>query len=224
MLRTSSLGKALTFIVLLASSGLAQPAKATLVLDLGPGTGGFTGPCSICGNSAGRTFGWDFRVFNTIEVNGLAAWDTNVGTFNRDVQVGLWTGTGTILASTTISDSSPTESSNGDGVWRVEDIAPLILTPGDYTLGQVFFDNGPIIQFDGPFTTIPEVFLIAGFLSPAGIDSGLSFPSAIFSSVVFGPSLRLAPTQLPEPATIALLGFGLGLVGVGVFVKRNRGI
>lgn len=220
MLRTSHLGKALAFVALLGSGGLAPPAKATLILDLDPG--GSTGFCTICGNATGRTFGWAFNVLSTIEVNGLAAWDSNVASFGRDVQTGLWTGTGTLLASTIISSSSPTEPSNANGVWRVESIAPLVLTPGRYALGQVFFADGPIIEFGGPITTIPEIDFVSGLESPSPPNSGFTFPSDFRSLATYGPNLRLA--QLPEPATVALFGFGLGLVGIGSLIRRRRGL
>lgn len=220
MLRTTPVGKALAFIVLLASGGLALPAKATLVLDLGPG--GFALPCdNICGTTNGRTFGWSFDVTSTIQVNGLAAWDSVVAAFGRDVQAGLWTDAGALLASTTISGSSPSEPSNGDGVWRVESIAVLTLTPGRYLLGQVFFDGSPIVQSEAPITTIPEITLVEGRTSSI-FDGGLAFPDWPFNPPPFGPNLRLA--QLPEPATIALFGFGLGLVGIGSLIRRRRGL
>ena len=131
-----------TVALIFAMVGFALPAQATLVLDVGPG--GDTIACDgDCGSDSGLTFGWTFEVSSTIQVGGLGAWDSNAAAFGRDVEAGLWTFAGTLLASTTISAGSPTEASNGDGVWRVESIATLLLAPGRYVVGLTFFDESP---------------------------------------------------------------------------------
>ncbi len=197
--------------------GLAMPqAEATLVLDVGPG--GSRQFCGACGNVSGQTFGWAFDVSSTIQIGGLGAWDSNATAFGPDVEAGLWTGSGTLLASTMISDSSATEASAGAGVWRVENIATLTLGPGRYVVGLTFFDLSPLAQFGTAFTTIPEI-TYAGARGAGVPDSGLSFPDmGIGSNGFFGPTLLVA--ELPEPATLGLFGFGLA--GLGWAVRRRR--
>ena len=142
------------------------------------------------------------------------------------MQAGLWTGAGTLLASTTISAGSPAETSNGNGVWRVESIVTLALTPGRYVVGLTSFDETPLAQFSTVFTTIPEVTYAGPRVHSGGENTGFAFPDVPATGLpggtgIFGPTLVLAaPSVLPEPGSLALFGFGL--VGLGLTTRRQR--
>ena len=210
--------------LILTTVGFALPVQATLVFDVGPG--GDAGACGFCGNTSGSTVGWVFDVSSTIQVGGIGAWDSNIAAFGPDVQAGLWTGTNTLLASTTISAGSQAETSNGNGVWRVESIATLTLTPGRYVVGLTSFDETPLAQFSTVFTTIPEVTYGGARQHSGGENTGFAFPDVPATGLpggtgIFGPTLVLAdPLALPEPGILAL--FGLGLVGLSLAAHRRR--
>ena len=216
--------KAVAAVMIMATVGFALPAQATLVLDVGPG--GDAGACGFCGDASGSTVGWVFEVSSTIQVGGIGAWDSNIAAFGPDVQAGLWTGAGTLLASTTISAGSPAETSNGNGVWRVESIVTLALTPGRYVVGLTSFDETPLAQFSTVFTTIPEVTYAGPRVHSGGENTGFAFPDVPATGLpggtgIFGPTLVLAaPSVLPEPGSLALFGFGL--VGLGLTTRRQR--
>jgi hypothetical protein len=200
------------------SLGVAGNAQASLVLDVNPG--GAQAPCGSCGNVTGTTFGWGFDVTSSLTVDGIGVWDTGSNGIGTPVQAGLWTSTGTLLASVSISDSStPVASASSSGQWLFEDIAQLTLNPGSYLIGSIFYNSTPTANI-GSFTTIPEITNIVGRIgtSPNG---GFQAPTNSFGIPIFGPTLRQATSQsVPEPAS--LIGvLGLGAVGVTSLRKRK---
>ena len=196
------------FVAALALTLLAcLPARATLVLDL---TGGGTAePCRTCGGS-GETFGWSFTVNNTITINGMGIWDNGSNGIGPSTQVGIWTSSGSLLGSTTVSNtSSVVASASNQGSWLMETIAALTLSPGDYLLGAVFFGNTPLAQIGSTFTNIADI-TVGGGVRHGNSNGGLAAPLVNHSSLIFGPTMHLQDAnQVPEPTGLALVSLGL---------------
>jgi len=177
-----------------------------LVLDLTPeaSTGTFGGNFDVPGTS-----GWKFTVTTPITVDGLGVW----GVSAAEHDVGLWTGTGTLLASTTVNDlATPVPSAFFRGFqWYFEPITPLTLTPGDYVVGATFVSG----DLDFPrdmvsVTTIPGVTFDSNrFVFNNGAT--LNFPTGSepsnFNAGFFGPNLEV-DVSTPEPSSLALLALG----------------
>lgn len=202
--------------VVLAAMCVTHNASASLVLDLN--TGGSPLNCGSCGNTNGDTFGWGFRVINPITIDGLGVWDSGAdGLGVQGAPTGLWTATGTLLASATITDgSTQVTSASADGEWLFEDIALLTLQPGSYVIGTAFLGSAPLAQIGAPFTNIADIAVSGGVGDASLDDAGLTFPGVSFNEEVFGPTMRLA--AVPIPTTVALLG--LGLAGIGYQRRR----
>jgi hypothetical protein len=198
--------------------GFAPQSHAGLVLDL---TGGGTpAECGTCGPD-GTTVGWSFTVNSPIEVDGIGVWDYFGSGFTASTEAGLWTGAGTLLESETITPASmPVASNDPTGQWLFESFAPITLAPGDYVIGNVFFDTSPFAALNSSVTTISQITLTGGVTAAQGI--GFTAPLGPFLVPIYGPTLETV--AVPEPSTWAmmLLGFaGLSFMGLQSAGRRR---
>lgn len=206
----------------LAMALLATPAlAASLGVDI-------TGAGIAGQNPVAFTIGWGVDVVSPVRVTALGIWDEGSNGLLVSHEVGLWNGTGTLLASTTVpagTAATPVPSVQGDGQWLFEDIADIVLPVGHFVLGSTSTGDDFRANQAG-FILDPD---LANF-DPAqfAVGANLQFPDldaeGQLGISLFGPNFLLEPvvTPVPLPASLALLG--LGLLGFGARrAIRKRG-
>ena len=224
MRRSVCLGKCSLMVVMLlgmAFGGMEQLIAETLALDF---TGGST---FETGNST--TLGWRFDVLSGIDVVALGYWDEGSDGLIESHPVGLWTDSGTLLASTVVDNtSSAIASSEVSGRWLFESIPLLFLSPGLYVVGgqinpSFSFPHDPVrAGTDTPITTPEVAFDVA--LSGTSSTLGLNFPNnqqAPGFNSYFGPNFLIGE-PIPEPSTFVLFLTGiLGVSGYGYWRRKS---
>ncbi len=201
----------LSFIVLVAAwTARAQGSSEAILGYTNAITGGFNG-----------TAGWTFETAAGVSVTELGCL-ANFFSANpvTEIQVGLWAPDGSILASNTISATSPLVNLS-----RYEAVAPVSLTPGVvYHIGV--FVQGTSFGLDvvapsvgGAVFTSPEIVSLNaaygtnGFASPPIVPGS---PGAAF----LGPNFRYQG-GVPEPAGWLLLSLGALFLAARRLTRRS---
>jgi Domain of unknown function (DUF4082)/PEP-CTERM motif len=197
-----------------ALSGLAPASAAVTALGVD-----FTSP-GYTGSNSAWTLGYQFVANSSVSVSGLATWDSWAAA--GSVEVGLWDSSQKLLASASVSNTSPTI---GSADWSYTNIAPVALTAGDtYYVGSYGWDANCTIYTSG-FTVEPRITYVQDAYTSydAFAFPNLSYGiSAATGGGFFGGNVILGATGpsmilgAPEPSTWAmmLLGFaGLGFAG-----------
>ena len=166
----------------------------------------FTSP-GVQNNPSMWNLGYLFTANQNVSVTALGTYDYNQDGFSQDQQVGLWTSSGVLIASTYVSNSDPLT-----GFWRFHNITPVNLVSGQsYVVGSqggegyTWFTNGMAVAPQITFNR--DAFYYIGDLS----NSPLYFPTQTdgfgqgLGGGFFGGNVMLS-SATPEPGTLALAG------------------
>ncbi|ELR98776.1 hypothetical protein [Gloeocapsa sp. PCC 73106] len=189
----------------------------------------------VYGTLAEATLGWAFTVNETQTYNYLGIWDETADGLEIPHEIGLWDSSENLLATTTIASGTDSiaafPTTEPEGIFRWERIAPVTLTPGEtYHLGAFYctsdfcMPGGEYIgvdswvsdataSFDPNIDSQDSTFISARVLSfpPIGSIAGLSEQGN------FGPNIAAA---IPEPLTI--LGSMSTLLTMSYYRKTSR--
>ncbi len=180
------------------------------------------------GGSTGDVVGYRFTMNSAQSVQSLGVWNGDSlggGGLDNDHQVGIWDDSQTLIASVTVTTSSPIT-----GDFRYESITPVVLNPGTtYTIGALYTatdDDGylsnPTIVTNPEVNTVNAVFPASGdlgFVFPTEDSAGN--PGRIGPNFIFGDPL---PESVPVPTLggAGLLTLVLLLAVAGVVLLRIR--
>jgi hypothetical protein len=199
----------------------ALSAFAGLALAQVPAITGFTGATAFGSiNDTAQTIGFTFTANSSLIVSALGFWEQNTGAnLTQTHQVGLWTSTGTLLASATVAVNGAVT-----GNWRYATISPVTLTAGQsYTVGSAitspFTDTFSRVDVPGgTITSSPLISVTSSALNASA--AGFSFPG-VADPIAFarlGPNLMVQaapppPTAVPiSPVALIAIGAGLALL------------
>ncbi len=168
-------------------------------------------------------FGYQFRANSNSTVTALGVFDYNQDGFSQPQQVGLWTISGTLLASVYVDNSDLPV----DNFWRFASISGVTLTAGqNYVVGSQG-GEGYTYGTHG-FVVAPEItFVQDAWVYIAFSNNPLVFPTSTsglgqgVGGGYFGGNIEFGTaTATPEPGTLLLVGSGL--LGIGRMYAKQK--
>lgn len=169
------------------------------------------------------TYGFDFTPLQDITVDSLGFFDFGQDGLAASHRVGIWTTTGSLLASTTVTTANSTllgPVQNGVGQFRFTPIAGLDLDAGTtYRFGAAIEASSDIWFYGG--TNVSESPLLATVSAVGYYRYGnFIFPDQTIGNTYAAGSFTAVPNSaVPEPTSMVLLSACMTVCGV---VRRRR--
>lgn len=159
------------------------------------------------------TLGFSFNLSQATTIDALGYWTG--GNFSTH-QVAIWSSSGTLLTSGTVSGADPLL-----GHYRYDSIAPITLGAGNYVIGGQFFNGLIPAELTGitsapNFTWTGDRQAMGNFVFPT--TSFLTYGNQGVALVNFSIA---QPAGVPEPATWATMLIGFGAIGVSLRRRRR---
>jgi hypothetical protein len=203
---------ALAIPILLACSPQAALADNALT--------GFVGG-TLATSASDQLYGWEFDVLSSVNVSALGVGDTDNDGLAISHDVGIFRVSDQSLVTSTTVPSGVV--GNLDSGFRYTNLGfSVLLVPDRYVIAMTMPVENPDTQIivASSASTAPQIAYMG---SRFGDSSSLVFPtmSHVIEEGLFGPNFQFqaASVAAPEPGTLALVGIGLGMVGL---VSRRR--